>query len=77
LAGARERVRECYTEFQQAGTATVKMVVGKEGTIEAMTVSPPFDKTPTGFCIRSAIKGTSFPHFKQDKMTITYPFQLP
>jgi hypothetical protein len=77
LAGARERVRDCYTEFQQAGTATVKLVVSREGSIETMTLAPPFDKTPTGYCIRTAIKGTSFPHFKQEKMLITYPFQLP
>jgi hypothetical protein len=78
LTPVKDRVRDCYQEFQQAGTATVKLVVaGGDGKIQALTLAPPFDKGDTGLCIRAALKGTTFPKFKDEKMIITYPFQLP
>lgn len=76
LSQARDRVRDCYAEFQVAGTAVVKLHVDTEGKIEYINLTPPFDKTPTGYCIRTALKGTMFPRFKGEKMLITYPFQL-
>jgi len=76
LAPAKDRVHDCYTEFEVAGTANVKMVVDREGKIEKLDLSPPFDKTPTGYCIRTALKGITFPRFKGEKMIITYPFQV-
>jgi hypothetical protein len=76
MATARDRVHDCAAEFESAGTATVKMVVGQNGAVQAMTLLPPFDKTPTGYCIKTALKGLTFPKFKGERMIITYPFQL-
>jgi hypothetical protein len=76
LAGARAKVHDCFTEFEQAGTANVVMVVDREGKIESVKIMPPFDKTPTGYCVRTAIENTTFPRYKGEKMIIKYPFQL-
>ena len=76
LAAAREKVHDCYTEFEVAGTATVHLVVLGDGNIDALAILPPFDKTPTGYCIRASLKGTQFPHFRGEKMIVNYPFQL-
>ncbi len=76
MAPIKERVHDCYAEFEVSGTATVKLVVDRDGSIETMNVLAPFDKTPTGYCISTALKGTSFPHFRGDKMIITYPFKV-
>ena len=76
LTPAKMRVHDCYAEFEVAGTATVKMTVSREGNIETLNLMPPFDKTPTGYCIRTALKGITFPRFKGEKMIITYPFQV-
>jgi hypothetical protein len=76
LAGARAKVHDCYTEFEQAGTANVVIVVDREGKIESVKVMPPFDKTPTGYCVRTAIENTTFPRYRGEKMIIKYPFQL-
>ncbi len=76
LAGARAKVHDCFTEFEQAGTANVQMIVDREGKIENIKVLPPFDKTPTGYCVRTSLDGVTFPRFKGEKMIIRYPFQL-
>ncbi len=39
-------------------------------------VLPPFDKKPSGFCIKSAIGNIKFPQFKGAQMKITFPFYL-
>ena len=72
----KERVHDCYSEFEVSGTATVKLVVERDGTIEIVNILPPFDKTPTGYCISTALKGTTFPRFRGEKMIITYPFKV-
>jgi hypothetical protein len=76
LAAARDKVHDCFTEFEVAGTATIHLVVQGDGNIETLAILPPFDKTPTGYCIRSSLKGTQFPHFRGEKMIVNYPFQL-
>jgi hypothetical protein len=77
LQPAKGRVHDCYAEFEVAGTANVKLVVKQDGTIESISLTAPFDKTPSGYCIRTAIKGSVFPKFRGEKMNIDYPFQLP
>jgi hypothetical protein len=76
LSPVKDRVHDCYSEFQVAGTASVKMMVDQEGKIETLDLASPWDKTPTGYCIRTALKGVTFPRFKGEKMTISYPFQV-
>ena len=76
LAPVKERVHDCYAEFDISGTATVKLVVEPDGSVSDVALQPPFDKTPTGYCVRTAIKGVAFPRFRGEKMHITYPFKL-
>ena len=76
MAAARPKVHDCYAEFEVAGTAIVKMVVTGDGKIENMVIQPPFDKTPTGYCIKNALRSITLPRFKGEKMMITYPFTL-
>jgi hypothetical protein len=77
LAPVRRRVHDCYSEFEVAGTAIVQMVVERDGKISQSSLQAPFDKTPTGYCIKAALQGITFPRFKGEKMVIKYPFQLP
>jgi hypothetical protein len=76
LAPVQEKVHECYAEFEEQGTVHARMVVDGEGRLESIAVMPPFDKTPTGYCVRTAAKTAVFPHFKGEKMTINYGFYL-
>jgi hypothetical protein len=76
MATVREKVLDCGSEFEQTGTATVKLVVEHDGSMEIAGISAPIDKTPAGYCIRTALKGTVFPRFRGEKMIISYPFKL-
>jgi hypothetical protein len=76
LAPLRDRAHDCYTEFEMSGTLMVRLTVGKDGAIETVAILPPFDKTPTGYCMRTALKGTVFPRFRGPRMIVKYPFQL-
>ena len=76
MSTLRSRVHDCYTEFEVAGTAIVRLVVSGDGKLETVLVLPPFDKTPTGYCLRTALKALQLPRFKGEKMIITYPFKL-
>jgi hypothetical protein len=74
MAAAEPRVRDCYTEFEASGSATVRLIVDGEGRIESLALLPPFEHTPTGFCIKAAVRTVQLPRFTGEKITITYPF---
>jgi hypothetical protein len=76
MAKLRSRVHDCAAEFEVAGTAVARLVVLKSGKFESITMQPPFDKTPTGYCLRTAIQSVTMPRFRGAKMIINYPFQL-
>jgi hypothetical protein len=76
MAPVQDKIHDCYVEFEEKGTATVRLVVQGNGKIDEITVLPPFDKTPTGYCVRTAVKTVDMPRFKGEKMLITFPFYL-
>lgn len=76
MAQLRSRVHDCYNEFEVAGNANVRLVVSRDGKLELVQILPPFDKTPTGYCLRTALKGLQLPRFKGPKMMINYAFTL-
>jgi hypothetical protein len=76
LAKTKTRIHDCYAEFQQSGTARIDLIVERDGSISDMKLQPPFARTDTGYCIQTAIKGTTFPRFKGDRMRIPYSFNV-
>ena len=76
MSTMRSRVHDCYNEFEVEGTAVVRLVVTGDGKLESVLIQPPFDKTPTGYCLRTALKSLTLPRFKGEKMVITYPFKM-
>ena len=70
------RIHSCFLTHKQEGTATVRVVIQGNGTIEGLQVGAPFDGTPTGECVKKAVADAPFGHFVGEKMTIIYPFLL-
>jgi hypothetical protein len=73
MRSIESKVRDCLVEFEVSGAATVQVVVDG-GKVESLTVLPPHEKSPAGYCIKNAAEGLSFPRFRGEKMTLTYPF---
>jgi hypothetical protein len=76
LKPVKARIHDCFAEFQKSGTATLHMVIERDGKLSEMKLQPPFAKTDAGYCIEAAVRGTTFPRFKGDKMVIDYPFKV-
>lgn len=76
IQSARERLHACATEFEETGTVPTHIVVAPNGKVESVTLAPPWDKRPVGFCVRSAVKALQFPRFRGDKMPLDYPLRL-
>jgi hypothetical protein len=76
MAPVQEKVHDCFVEFEEKGTAKVRMTVDGQGKLEEVAVLPPFDRTPTGYCVRAAVRTAEIPHFKGEKMQLTFPFYL-
>jgi hypothetical protein len=72
----RERLHACATEFEETGTVPTKIVVAPSGKVESVTLQPPWDKRPVGFCVRSTVKSLTFPRFRGDKMIFDYALRL-
>ncbi len=59
------------------GVATVQIAVaGSTGRVSNATVGGQFAGTPVGSCIARAVRGASFPHFRNPTFSFTYPFRL-
>ncbi|MBW2730981.1 MAG: zinc-ribbon domain-containing protein [Deltaproteobacteria bacterium] len=77
-AGMRKvkgRVKGCYDRFKVPGLAMVRVSIAGSGKVSSARVSGLFAGTPTGSCVRSAVKSARFPRCKKPT-TITYPFSL-
>ena len=72
----RGNVQACYDKYQIEGTATVKLSIKGDGTVQEVMIKGKFLGTDTGTCVANAVKGARFPKFKGKDMTITYPFLL-
>jgi hypothetical protein len=75
MRSIESKVRDCLVEFEVSGPATVQLVLDG-GKVESLTVLPPHEKSPAGYCIKNAAQALTFPRFRGEKMTITYPFLL-
>ena len=59
------------------GVAAVAIVIaGPTGRVSSATVSGQFAGTPVGSCVARAVRGATFPHFRQATFSIAYPFRL-
>lgn len=77
LAPVQASVHDCYVEFgEPSGLAKVNLMIGGEGKLTQIALSPPFDKADIGICIRSQLKSTVFPRFKGTAMTVDYVYQV-
>jgi hypothetical protein len=76
VQSARERLHACATEFEETGTVPTRIVVAPSGKVDSVTLSPPWDKRPVGFCVRSTVKSLQFPRFRGDKLIFDYALRL-
>lgn len=61
----------------QHGLATVAVgVTGSTGRVSTATVSGQFAGTPVGSCVARAVRGATFPHFRNPTFSFNFPFQL-
>jgi predicted Zn finger-like uncharacterized protein len=76
LQGVSGAVKDCKTDA--GGTAAVNVVFsGKTGRVSSAKVtSGPFEGTPVGSCIASAVKRARVPRFKQSSFKVTFPYRL-
>jgi predicted Zn finger-like uncharacterized protein len=70
------RVQSCYDKYRVPGLAMVKVTIGRAGRIVNANVAGLFSGTPTGSCIKSAVRAARFPKFSGEPISIVYPFQL-
>ncbi len=81
LEGAIDKVKpkvlQCRDVEQFSGFLTVKLTIEKNGAVKSIQVQPPVDKTRTADCVKHALKGLSFPHFRGTyipQIEWSYPF---
>jgi hypothetical protein len=59
------------------GVATVQIAVaGSTGHVSNATVGGQFAGTPVGSCIARAVRGATFPHFRNPTFSFTFPFRI-
>ena len=73
----RSKVLACRDVEQYAGFLMVKLTIERNGSVRSTSVQAPPDKTRTVECVRHALHGLSFPHFRGTwvpQIEWTYPF---
>ena len=73
----RSKVLACKDVEQYVGFVTVKLVIEKNGSVKSTSVLPPVDKTRTADCVKHALHGIAFPHFRGTyvpQIEWSYPF---
>lgn len=73
----KPKVLQCRSVEQFSGFVTVKLTIERNGSVRSVAVQPPVDKTPTADCVKHALRGLSFPHFRgtyMPQIEWTYPF---
>lgn len=76
----KPKVLQCHDVEQFSGFLTVKLTIEKSGAVKSIQVQPPVDKTRTADCVKHALKGLSFPHFRGTfipQIEWSYPFLFP
>ncbi len=77
----KPKVLQCREVEQFSGFLTVKLTIEKTGALRSIAVQPPpgttTDKTRTIDCVKHALRGLSFPHFRGTyvpQIEWSYPF---
>jgi hypothetical protein len=73
----KPKVLQCREVEQFTGFLTVKLTIEKNGSVRSTSVQPPVDKTRTADCVKHALHGISFPHFRgtwMPEIEWSYPF---
>jgi len=73
----KPKVLQCRDVEQFTGFLTVKLTIEKNGSVRSVAVQPPVDKTRTADCVKHALKGLAFPHFRGTwipQIEWSYPF---
>lgn len=76
MRSVKAGVQRCYDRFKVPGLANVKLKIGNAGRVKDAEVKGRFAGTPTGACVKRAVKKARFPKFQISSMSITYPFML-
>jgi hypothetical protein len=74
MTSIKDKVAACFARFQVPGVVIVNVVVSRQGSVTAATVSGQFAGTPTGDCVAGAAKTATFP--PSNGMIFPYPFLL-
>jgi predicted Zn finger-like uncharacterized protein len=75
MSGVQGAVTACGTG--EHGVASVQIsVTGSTGRVANATVGGQFAGTPVGSCIARAVRGATFPHFRNPTFSFTYPFRI-
>lgn len=73
----KPKVLQCRDVEQFTGFLTVKLTIEKNGALKSIQVQPPVDKTRTADCVKHALHGVTFPHFRGTyipQIEWSYPF---
>jgi hypothetical protein len=76
MTGIQGRIRDCFENYREPGTATVKVTIDRDGRVSQVDVVGQFANTPTGDCVSRAVRVATFAKFRGQPMHITYPFML-
>lgn len=76
MHGVKGRVQGCYDRYKVPGMASAKVTIGRNGRVASARIKGKLAGTPTGACVKSAVRSARFPRFKGSPMSITYPFIL-
>jgi hypothetical protein len=73
----RPAVQACHDRYRVAGTASVRLSLGGDGSVRSASVRGALAGTPTAACVEQAVRGARFPRFRDAPLTIPeYPFLL-
>ncbi len=77
MSEVQERVHDCSVEFEETGTVQVRLLIeGATGRVRDAQISPPFDKTPAGLCVRAAMRSATFSRFRSETQEVRVPVSL-
>ena len=73
----KPKVMQCREVEQFSGFLTVKLTIERNGGVKSAVVQPPVNNTRTAECVKHALHGLSFPHFRgtwMPQIEWSYPF---
>jgi hypothetical protein len=73
----KPKVMQCREVEQFTGFLTVKLTIERNGSVKSAVVQPPVNTTRTAECVKHALHGLSFPHFRgtwMPQIEWSYPF---